>query len=126
MLVELVVAIIGLGATNLSETEALLAHQAGVFGSAASDSTLRRLLDGMDEAVLMRIVRARRQVRRRVWSLLRLRRGGFPWLSVAGKRLTGWIIVDLDATIITSASEKQGAGPPSRKRNGSIRWEPGA
>ncbi|MGI5134697.1 transposase [Streptomyces sp. CA-106110] len=117
VLVQLVVAIV-LGATNLSEAEALLAHQAGVFGSAASDSTLRRLLDGMDEAVLMRIARARRQVRRHVWPLLRLRPGGFPWLSVAGKRLTGWIIVDLDATIITSASKKQGARATFKKTYG--------
>jgi hypothetical protein len=47
-----------------------------------------------------------------VWSLLRLRPGGFPWLTVAGKRLTGWIVID--ATIITAASKKAGAAVPSK------------
>jgi hypothetical protein len=125
VLVQLVVALV-LGATNLSGAEALLAHQAGVFGPAASDSTLRRLLDSMDEAVLMRIAQARRRVRRHVWGLLHLRPGGFPWLTVAGKRLTGWIVIDLDATIITSASKKQGARATFKKRSTSIRWERGA
>ncbi|WP_232544416.1 transposase [Streptomyces buecherae] len=89
-----------------------------MFGSAASDSTFRRLLDGMDEAVLIRIARARGRVRRHVWSLLHLRRGGFPWLVVAGRRLAGWIVIDLDATIITSASKKQGARATFKKTYG--------
>jgi Transposase DDE domain group 1 len=98
--------------------EALLAHQDKVFGPAVSDSTLRRLLVSMDDAVLIRIARARRRVRRHVWTLLHLRPGGFPWLLVAGKRLTGWIVIDLDATIITSASKKQGARATFKKTYG--------
>jgi hypothetical protein len=35
--------------------------------------------------------------------------GRFPWLTVAGKRLCGWIVIDLDATLITAASKKAGA-----------------
>jgi hypothetical protein len=31
---------------------------------------------------------------------------GAPWLTVAGKRLRGWIVIDIDATVITSASDK--------------------
>ncbi len=89
-----------------------------MFGSPASDSTLRRLLDSMDDMVLIRIARARRRVRRHVWGLLRLLPGGFPWLTVAGKRLTGWIVIDLDATIITSASKKQGAQATFKKTYG--------
>lgn len=34
---------------------------------------------------------------------------GFPWLTIAGKHLKGWVVVDLDATIVTSASDKEGA-----------------
>lgn len=117
VLVQLVVAMV-LGATNLSAVEALLAHQAGVFGPPASDSTLRRLLESMDDTVLLMIARARRRVRRHVWTLLHLRPGGFPWLIVAGKRLTGWIVIDLDATIITSASKKQGARATFKKTYG--------
>ncbi|MFI6492303.1 transposase [Streptomyces sp. NPDC050564] len=75
----------------------------------ASDSTARRTLTALDEAALVKIAKARARVRRHVWSLLRLRPGGFPWLVVAGKRLCGWIVIDLDATIITAASKKAGA-----------------
>ncbi|WP_406729238.1 hypothetical protein WJ438_38450 [Streptomyces sp. GD-15H] len=84
-----------------------------MFGLAASDSTARRTLAGLDEATLAKIAKVRARVRRQVWSLLRLRPGGFPWLVVAGKRLTGWIVIDLDATIITSASKKAGAAVDS-------------
>lgn len=53
-----------------------------------------------------------------MWGLLHLRPGGFPWLTVAGKRLTGWIVIDLDATIITSASKKTGAAVTFKKTFG--------
>ncbi|MFF7189366.1 transposase [Streptomyces sp. NPDC008222] len=86
-------------------------HHRPVLGPAASDSTLRRLLALLDEAALVRIAKARRRVRRQVWSLLTLRPGGFPWLTVAGRRLAGWIVVDMDATIITAASKKERTAP---------------
>ncbi|MFJ7493456.1 transposase [Streptomyces sp. NPDC097727] len=44
--------------------------------------------------------------------------GGFPWLTVAGKRLHEWVIVDLDATIITAASKKGGAAATWKKTFG--------
>src|SRR5262249_37936697 len=53
--------------------------------------------------------KARRKIRARVWDLLARRTGGFPWLTVAGKLLTGWVVIDLDATLITAHSDKQGA-----------------
>ncbi|MFJ9752961.1 hypothetical protein [Streptomyces chartreusis] len=55
-----------------------------MFGLAASDSTARRTLARLDETALAKIAKARASVRRQVWSLLRLRPGGFPWLTVAG------------------------------------------
>jgi hypothetical protein len=54
-------------------------------------------------------------IRRHVWSLLHLRPGGFPWLTVAGKRLTGWIVIDIDATIILAASKKTGSAVTFKK-----------
>ncbi|MER5918159.1 transposase [Streptomyces sp. NPDC001982] len=108
VLVQLAVAIV-LGAENLSEAEQLHLHHRPLFGRAASDSTARRMLAALDEATLVKIAKVRARVRRQVWSLLHLRPGGFPWLTVAGKRLTGWIVIDLDATIITAASKKTGA-----------------
>ncbi|MGP3965784.1 hypothetical protein ACTWPT_58570 [Nonomuraea sp. 3N208] len=91
VLVSLATAIV-CGARSLSEAERLQAHQAALFGVVPSDSTTRRTLAGLDEAMLARIAKARARVRRRVWGLLHLRPSGFPWLMVAGKRLTGWIV----------------------------------
>ncbi|MEU6656986.1 transposase [Streptomyces sp. NPDC046900] len=113
LLVHLAVAIV-LGAANLSESEQLQLHHRPLFGPAASDSTARRMLAALDDATLAGIARVRRQV----WSLLHLWPGGFPWLTVAGKRLTGWIVIDLDATIITSASKKAGAAVTFKKTFG--------
>ena len=40
---------------------------------------------------------------------------GFPWLEIAGKTLTGWLVIDMDATLVTAYSEKQGAAPAYKK-----------
>jgi predicted DNA-binding transcriptional regulator AlpA len=45
-------------------------------------------------------------VRRWVWGLLPAREVGFPWPVILGKPLTGWVVIDLDATVITCSSEK--------------------
>ena len=37
--------------------------------------------------------------------------GRFPWLVIAGKILTGWLVIDLDGTLITAHSDKEGAAP---------------
>jgi len=107
VLVSLAVAIV-LGATSMSDI-GLLTHQGLVFGDPPSEATVRRALAGLDEAGLKRIGKARAKVRARVWDLLARRPVGFPWLMVAGKLLSGWVIIDLDATLITAHSNKQGA-----------------
>ena len=117
VLISLAAAIV-CGARNLLEAERLQAHQAALFGAAPSDSTTRRALADLDEPMLARIAKTRAKVRRRVWQLLHLRPGGFPWLTVAGKRLRGWIVIDIDATIITSASDKSGAAVTFKKTYG--------
>ncbi|MGW4047470.1 IS1380 family transposase [Streptomyces sp. NPDC004721] len=117
VVVQLAIAIV-LGAVNLSDAEQLQAHHQGLFGPAVSDSTTRRTLEAMEEEVLAKIARARAQVRRGVWSLLHLRPGGFPWLTIAGKRLHRWVVIDMDATIITAASKKQGAAATWKKSFG--------
>lgn len=109
---------IALGSVNLSDAEQVQAHHQGLFGPAVSDSTTRRTLAAMDEEVVAKIGRVRARVRRHVWSLLHLRPGGFPWLTVAGKHLHRWIVIDMDATIITAASKKQGATATWKKSYG--------
>ena len=117
VVIALAVAIV-CGARSLLEVERLAAHHGALFGTAVSDSTTHRFLAGLDEGALEQIAQVRARVRRRVWGLLHLRPGGFPWLSVAGKTLRGWIVLDLDATIITSASDKTGASATFKRSYG--------
>ncbi|MCY0924551.1 transposase, partial [Streptomyces sp. H27-G5] len=117
VVVQLAVAIV-LGAGNLSEAEALQAHHQRLFGPPVSDSTTHRTLAAMDIVVRGGIAKARAGVRRHVWTLLELRPGGFPWLTIAGKRLHRWVVLDLDATIITAASKKEGATGTFKKSFG--------
>jgi hypothetical protein len=106
---------ITLGATNLSGAEQLMAHQAAVFKAPASDSTGHRMLASISDAVLERIARERAKVRRHVWRQIAARPAGFPWITVAGKELQGWIVIDLDATLITAHSAKEGAAATFKK-----------
>ncbi|MGW5434082.1 transposase [Streptomyces sp. NPDC004059] len=59
--------------------------------------------------VAARVERARAAIRRGVWTLLALRPGGFPCIWVCGRELAGWYVLDLDATIVTCTSAKEGA-----------------
>src|SRR6185437_1406856 len=107
-LVGLIVGI-ALGARSVRQAELLARHHAVLLGQGASDSTLWRALGEIDERGRARIAKARARVRERVWDLLAAREAGFPWLVVLGRPLTGWVVLDLDATVITSASKKHGA-----------------
>jgi hypothetical protein len=111
-------AAIALGATSMSDI-ALLAHLAPVLGGAPSGPTVRRALDlaGM-AAVLDKIARARARARAHVWQLIEDTPAGFPWLEIAGKTLTGWVVIDVDATLVTASSDKEGAAPTWKKGYG--------
>src|SRR6201997_1955067 len=108
-LVSMAVAI-ALGARSMSDI-AVLAHQEPVFGAPPSDTTVRRTLELADPRTLDKIARARAAVRAHVWQLICARPAGCPWLAVAGKLLAGWLVIDLDATLITARSDKEGAAP---------------
>lgn len=98
-----------LGATNVLEAEQLQYQWRSLLPRPCSDSTLHRTLQEIDGPVTARIERVRAAVRRMVWTLLALRPGGFPWISVYGRKPTGWYVLDLDATIVTCTSKKEGA-----------------
>ncbi|MBL3671713.1 IS1380 family transposase [Streptomyces sp. M2CJ-2] len=115
--VQLAVSIV-LGARSVLQAEQLGLHHRRLFGPVASDSTVRRLLAGFDEDMFAALSRARARVRRIVWTWLALRPQGFPWLTVAGKHLKGWVVLDIDATIITAASKKEGASPTFKRSFG--------
>jgi hypothetical protein len=104
---------IALGATSMADIE-VLDQMAPVFGPLPGDSTLRRTLELVDDRTLARVARARARIRRHVWEQVE-RAGGFPWLDIAGKALAGWVFLDLDATLITAHSDKEGAAPTWKK-----------
>jgi hypothetical protein len=95
-------AAIALGATSMSDV-AVLAHLAPVLGTAPSGPTVRRALDlAGTPAMLDRVARARAKARAYAWTLIEGTPAGFPWLVIAGKALAGWVVIDLDATLITA------------------------
>src|SRR5271169_1688553 len=111
-------AAITLGATSMSDI-AVLAHLAPVLGDAPSGPTIRRALDmAGTPAMLDRIARARARARAHVWMLIQDTPAGFPWLAIAGKTLTGWLVIDMDATLVTARSDKEGAAPTWKKGYG--------
>lgn len=112
--VQLAIAI-ALGATSVMGAEAVLSALVPLFEVPASDSTMHRALKEADDAVFLALARARARVREQVWGLLSEREQGFPWLQVAGKILAGWIVIDLDATLITAHSKKQNAAATWKK-----------
>jgi hypothetical protein len=111
-------AAIALGATSMSDI-ALLAHLAPVLGDAPSGPTVRRALDlAGTAAALDKIARARARARARAWTLIEETPAGFPWLEIAGKTLAGWLVIDMDATLVTASSDKEGAAPTWKKGYG--------
>jgi hypothetical protein len=73
-----------------------LRHQPDLFGTVASTPTAWPVIDAMTEADLGVLSEARRQMREQAW-----RRGAAPLE----------IVLDFDATLVSSHSEKEGAAP---------------
>ena len=109
LLVDLAVAQI-LGAEAISDFQGLR-HLAPVTGPVPSTSTVWRALGEVGAVQLGRINAAVTAFRRSWWSLLAAREEGFPWLVVAERELTGITVVDLDASIVYAASDKENAVP---------------
>lgn len=94
VLVDLAVAIAD-GATAISDLR-VLSDQPGLFGQVASAPTAWRTLEAIDDDALSRIARARKEARRAAWA-----EGMDP----------GYYVIDIDGTLVTSHSDKQGAAP---------------
>jgi Transposase DDE domain group 1 len=104
-------AAVALGAASMSDI-AVLAHLAPVLGPAPSGPTVRRALGLTGTAAMLdRIARARARARAHVWDLIAGTAAGFPWLAIAGKTLAGWVVIDMDATLVTARSDKEKAAP---------------
>ena len=94
VLVDLAVALAD-GATTISDLR-VLADQPELFGELASTATAWRTLESLDDAAAGRIAAARAAARAAAWEA-----GGDP----------GFYVIDIDATLVESHSDKQGAAP---------------
>jgi hypothetical protein len=110
VLLDVAVAV-ALGGDCLADVAAVRS-QPEVFGTVASDPTVSRLFAALatdvDEVVAaIRDVRA--QARAAVWSRRR------PLAGSPGTRAGGQVIVDIDATLVTAHSDKEGAEPTFKR-----------
>ncbi|HZI39596.1 MAG TPA: IS1380 family transposase, partial [Acidimicrobiia bacterium] len=94
VLVDLAAAVAD-GAEAISDL-AVLRDQPALFGAVASTPTAWRTLEAVDDDALDRIATARAEARAKAWAA-----GADP----------GFYLVDVDATLVTSHSEKEGAAP---------------
>lgn len=101
VLADLAVTIAG-GGETISELR-VLRNQPSLFGAVASTPTAWRTLEAVDAAVLERIAEARAQARARAWAA-----GGDP----------GFYVLDFDATLVISHSEKERAAPNYKRTFG--------
>ncbi|MEV6863495.1 IS1380 family transposase [Streptosporangium subroseum] len=106
---------LALGGTSLPGVISELDQAHAVFGPVASPVTAWRALAELDEQTLADVAKARAAHRRRIWSLLTARPQGFPWVEVAEQVWDGWIVLDVDASLVESHSEKEGAAPTYKK-----------
>ena len=110
VLVDVAVAIAD-GAVTISDVQALADQEGlhGPAGSVASTATIWRVLAGIDPAMLAEIRRARAQARDRAW----LARGELTGSELPGSRAAGktidQLVIDIDATLVTAHSDKEGA-----------------
>ncbi|ODA69606.1 transposase [Streptomyces sp. AVP053U2] len=93
-----------LGARSIAGID-VLRQAALVLGHPASASTLYRTLDAIGPVQLAKITSARAKVLARVHGLLDLRPGGFPWIRVDSRPLTGWTVLDIDASFVPAHSD---------------------
>ncbi len=110
VLVDVAVLIAG-GGEAIADID-VLRHQSEVLGSVASAPTVWRTLDEVTPAVAKRIDKARAKVRAHVWSQLP---GGLPASKVADTDLGDVVVLDVDATLVTAHSEKEGAASTFKK-----------
>ena len=102
------------GGQAISDFQAL-AHLEKLIGPVPSTPTVWRALDEADAVQVTRIHQATCRFRRLWWAILKSRPEGFPWLSVAGRELTGITVIDLDASVVKVASDQKENATPTYK-----------
>jgi hypothetical protein len=102
---------VALGGDCLADLAAVRS-QPEVFGTVASDPTVSRVfaaLAGDADKAVAAIRQARAAARGAVWTRRR------PLVGTPGSRAGGQVIVDIDATLVTAHSDKQGAEPTFKR-----------
>lgn len=105
---------LALGGDCLADV-ALLRSEPGVFGSVASEATVSRTITALAAdagRVLEQVAKARKEVRGRVWELA----GQASPLHAISE--ANPLVIDLDATIVISHSEKEAAAPTFKRTFG--------
>src|ERR1700741_586786 len=116
VLLDVAIAVV-LGGDCLADVAAVRA-QRDLFGDVASDPTVSRLFAALaidaatTDAAVAALRLARAAARDRVWSRCR------PLAGTPGTRDGGQVIVDIDATVVTAHSDKEGAQPTHKKSYG--------
>ena len=93
----------------------VLRHQSEALGPVASAPTVWRTLDEITAGKRKKIQVARARTRRHVWSVIP---GGVPASACAGRDLGATIVLDVDATIVVTHSEKENATPTYKRTFG--------
>jgi Transposase DDE domain group 1 len=86
---------------------AVLRNQPGLFGLVASSATCWRVLDAVDAEMLAALKQARAAARERAW-LLRGEAGRELPSVICGGRAQPGLVIDIDATLVTCHSEREG------------------
>lgn len=105
---------VALGGDCLADLAAVRSQPA-IFGTVASDPTVSRLFAALAsdvDAAVTAIRGARAAARASVWARHR------PLAGSAGTRAGGQVIVDIDATLVTAHSDKEGAEPTYKRGYG--------
>ncbi len=92
-----------------------LRHQGSVLGPVASPPTVWRTLEEITPSRLKKIQKARARVRRHVWAQLP---GGVPASRVADSDLGEVVVLEVDATVVVTHSEKENAAATFKRTFG--------
>jgi hypothetical protein len=106
---------LALGASSVAGAMRQVAQAAPVLEAVAAPVTAWRAFEEIDDAALEAIAKARAAHRKRIWEHLAARPEGFPQVEVAGHVWAGWVVVDLDSSLVECHSDKQGAAPTWKK-----------
>jgi hypothetical protein len=96
---------------------AVLRGQPQLFGPVASDATVWRVLDGIDEQALGRLRMARAAAREVAWAQMAETGEGVPAAKAGWYEIPG-LTLDIDASVVISHSEKELASPTWKKTFG--------